>query len=151
MNPDFRDLLRALSDAGARFLVVGAYAVSFHSEPRATGDLDIWIDAAPDNAARVYRALTTFGAPLAELSETDLSTADLVFQIGVAPRRIDIMTSITGVAFAEAWQDRTLASYAGIAFPIIGIDALMKNKSALARPKDLVDLELLRRHHPRRR
>lgn len=151
MNPDFRDLLRALSDAGARFLVVGAYAVSFHSEPRATGDLDIWIDATPDNAARVYRALTAFGAPVAELSESDLSTADLVFQIGVAPRRIDIMTSITGVRFEDAWRDRTQASYAGVDFSIIGIDALMENKRALGRPKDLVDLELLRRHHPRRR
>ena len=87
MNPDFRELLRALSDAAARFLVVGAYAVSFHSEPRATGDLDLWIDATPDNAARVYRALAAFGAPLTELSETDLCTPDVVFQIGVAPRR----------------------------------------------------------------
>ena len=72
MNPDFHDLLRALSDAGARFLVVGAYAVSFHSEPRATADLDVWTDPLPDNAARVYRALASFGAPLNELSEADL-------------------------------------------------------------------------------
>lgn len=149
MNPDFRDLLRALSDAGARFLVVGAYAVSFHSEPRATGDLDIWIDPAPDNAARVYRALAAFGAPLGELSVPDLSTPDVVFQIGVAPRRIDIMTSITGVAFEEGWPNRAEAAYGGVGFPIIGIDALMKNKQALARPKDLVDLDLLRRHHRR--
>lgn len=149
MNPDFRDLLRALSDAGAKFLVVGAYAVSFHSEPRATGDLDIWIEATPDNAVRVYRALAAFGAPLAELSESDLSTADLVFQIGVAPRRIDIMTSITGVGFEDAWRDRTQATYAGVDFPIIGVAALMKNKRALGRPKDLLDLDLLRRHHPR--
>ncbi len=69
MNSDFRDRLRALSDAGARFLVVGAYAVSFHSEPRATGDLDIWIDSTRDNAARVYRALASYGAPLSELSD----------------------------------------------------------------------------------
>lgn len=149
MNPDFRDLLRALSDARARFLVVGAYAVSYHSEPRATGDLDIWIDPVPDNAARVYGALASFGAPLSELSESDLCAPDLVFQIGVAPRRIDLMTSITGVEFEDAWPARTEASYAGVRFPIIGIEALMKNKQALARPKDLVDLDLLRRHHPR--
>ena len=149
MNPDFRDLLRALSDAGARFLVVGAYAVSFHSEPRATGDLDIWVDPAPDNGARVYRALAAFGAPLGELAESDLSTPDIVFQIGVAPRRIDIMTSITAVAFEEAWPTRTEAAYGGVNFPIIGIDALMKNKQALGRAKDLVDLDLLRRHHRR--
>ena len=149
MNPDFRDLLRALSDAGARFLVVGAYAVSFHSEPRATGDLDLWTDPAPANAARVYQALIAFGAPVSELSEADLSTPDVVFQIGVAPRRIDIMTTITGVSFAEAWAARAEATYGDVGFPIIGIDALMKNKEALGRPKDLVDLDLLRRHHPR--
>ena len=149
MNPDFRDLLRALSDAGARFLVVGAYAVSFHSEPRATGDLDIWVDPAPDNGARVYRALAAFGAPLSELSESDLSTPDVVFQIGVAPRRIDIMTSITGMDFGDAWPTRTEAAYGGVGFPVIGIDALMKNKQALGRAKDLVDLDLLRRHHRR--
>ena len=149
MNPDFRDLLRALSDAGARFLVVGAYAVSFHSEPRATGDLDLWVDPTRDNAARVYRALASFGAPLTELSESDLSTPDVVFQIGIAPRRIDIMTSITGVDFEDAWPARTDATYGGVSFPIIGIDALMRNKQALGRPKDLVDLDLLRRHHGR--
>ena len=148
MNPDFRDLLRALSDAGAKFLVVGAYAVSFHSEPRATGDLDIWIDRAQDNAAAVYRALAAFGAPLTDLSESDLRMPDVVFQIGVAPRRIDLMTSITGVEFDEAWPARIEATYAGVGFPVIGINALTKNKQALARPKDLVDLELLRRHRP---
>jgi hypothetical protein len=149
VNPDFRDLLRALSDAGSRFLVVGAYAVSFHAEPRATGDLDIWIDSTPDNAARVYSALASFGAPLSELSESDLATPDVVFQIGVAPRRIDIMTSITGVQFEEAWPGRVEATYGGVGFPMIGIDSLTKNKRALGRPKDLLDLDLLRRHHPR--
>ncbi|HTO12448.1 MAG TPA: hypothetical protein VMQ51_12825 [Candidatus Binatia bacterium] len=148
MNPDFRDLLRALSDAGARFLVVGAYAVSFHAEPRATGDLDIWIDRSSDNAGRVYRALVTFGAPLTELTERDLTAADTVFQIGVAPRRIDIMTSITGVEFPEAWERRSLGTYDDVAFPLIGIGALVKNKLALGRPKDVLDVELLRRHHP---
>lgn len=127
MNSDFRDLLRTLSDAGARFLIVGAYAVSFHSEPRATGALDIWIDPARDNAARVYRALASFGTPLSKLSESDLSAPDVVSQIGVAPRRIDIMTSITGVDFEDAWPTRTNATYGGVGFPIIGIDALIKS------------------------
>jgi len=149
VNPDFRDLLRALSDAGARFLVVGAYAVSFHSEPRATADLDVWTDPQPDNAARVYRALASFGAPLDELSEADLRTPDVVFQIGVPPRRIDIMTSITEVTFDEAWTARTSATYGDVEFPVIGLEALVKNKQALARPKDLLDLDLLRRHHPK--
>lgn len=145
MNPDFRDLLLALSDASARFLVVGAYAVSFHGEPRATADLDVWVDATPDNAARVRAALATFGAPLDELSIEDLATPDIVFQIGVAPRRIDVMTSITGVAFEEAWTGRCEASYGDVRFPMIGREALLKNKRALGRPKDLLDVELLER------
>jgi hypothetical protein len=149
VNPDFCDLLRALSGAGARFLVVGAYAVSYHSEPRATGDLDIWIDATPDNAGRVYQGLDAFGAPLTELSEADLTTSDVVFQIGVSPRRIDIMTSITGVRFEDAWPARCETTYGDAAFPIIGIEALMTNKRALGRPKDQLDLDLLQRHHPR--
>jgi hypothetical protein len=147
VNEDFRDLLRALSDADARFLVVGAYAVSYHAEPRATGDLDIWIDAAPDNAERVHRALAAFGAPLAELTVADLTRAETVFQMGVVPRRIDILTSITGVTFAEAWPQRIAAHYGGARFPIIGLHALLKNKQALGRPRDLLDLDLLRRHH----
>lgn len=146
MNPDFRDLLLALSEAGARFLVVGAYAVSFHSEPRATADLDIWVDATAENAARVYRALAAFGAPLADISETDLATPDIVIQLGVAPRRIDLLTSITAVAFEEAWPARVEATYGGVRFPVIGSEALMKNKKALDRPKDRLDLELLRRY-----
>ena len=149
MNQDFRDLLRALSDAEARFLIVGAYAVSFHAEPRATGDLDIWIDATPENAERVHRALAAFGAPLTELSVADLTRPETVFQIGVVPRRIDILTSITGVTFAEAWPHRSEARYEGVRFPIIGVEALVRNKAALGRPKDLLDLDLLRRHHPR--
>jgi hypothetical protein len=148
VNPDFRDLLRGLSEADARFLVVGAYAVSFHSEPRATGDLDIWVEPTPDNARRVHAALAAFGAPLVDLTVADLSAPGTVFQIGVAPRRIDILTSITGVTFVEAWPDRREASYGGAPFPIIGVEALVRNKRALGRPKDLLDLELLRRHHP---
>ena len=146
MNPDFRELLRALSDADARFLIVGAYAVSYHAEPRATADLDIWVDASPENAERVYRALQAFGAPLVDLSPVDLATPGIVFQIGVAPRRIDVLTSIDGVVFAEAWPRRAEASYEGVRFPVIGIDALVRNKRAVGRPKDLLDLELLGRY-----
>ncbi len=145
MNRDFRDLLGALCDAEARFLVVGAYAVSYHAEPRATGDLDVWVEATTENAARVHAALRAFGAPLEELSEQDLASPDLVFQIGLPPRRIDIMTGVTGLTFAEAWAGRVEASYAGVRFPLLGRDALLRNKRALGRPKDLLDVELLTR------
>jgi hypothetical protein len=143
VNPDFVDLLRALSEAEARFLIVGAYAVTFHSKPRATADLDVWVDPAPENAAIVYAALRRFGAPLAELSESDLSQADMVYQIGVPPRRVDIMTTLTGVTFAEAWKTRTEGKLGGLRVPFIGRDALVRNKRALGRPQDLADLGML--------
>lgn len=145
VNEDFHDLLAALSEVGARFLIVGAYAVSFHAEPRATGDLDIWVDATPENAGRVLGALRAFGAPLHELTERDLATADVVFQIGLPPRRIDILTSITGVTFDEAWPGRGEVTYGEVRCPVIGREALIRNKMALGRPKDLIDVDLLRR------
>jgi hypothetical protein len=146
MNEDFRDLLRALSDADARFLIVGAYAVAAHAEPRATGGLDIWVEPTTDNAARVYAALRTFGAPLLELAPEDLAAPRIVFQIGLPPRRIDILTSITGVEFADAWTSRVAVDYAGVPCQVIGRDALIANKRMLGRAKDLADLELLERH-----
>lgn len=147
MNPDFHDLLRALCDVEARFLVIGAYAVSVHAEPRATGDLDVWIEPTPENAKRVHTALERFGAPLHELSVADLATPDVVFQIGLPPRRIDILTSITGVSFSDAWPERVEATYGDVRFPVIGRTELIQNKLALGRPKDLLDVELLRRRH----
>ena len=103
-NRDFRDLFAALSDAGAEFIVVDAHAVMVHTEPRYTKDLDIWIRATPQNAAHAYRALQTFGAPLADLTVDDLATAGAVFQIGIAPNRIDILTEVT------AWTSRVRGS-----------------------------------------
>lgn len=102
MNPDFVDLLRAFSEADVRFLIVGAYALAIHGRPRATGDLAIWIDATPENARRVWQALAVFGAPLAEISEADFAAPGVVYQIGLPPGRIDILTELTGVRFAEA-------------------------------------------------
>lgn len=149
MNEDFRDLLRAFCDAEVRFLVVGAYAVAAHAEPRATGDLDLWVDPAPENARRVHAALRAFGAPLDALSEADLSTPDVVFQIGLPPRRIDILTSITGVEFDASWPGRVAVSYGGVECFVIGREALIENKRRLGRARDLADLELLERHRLR--
>lgn len=106
MNRDFAEMLSALSEAGAEFLVVGAHALAAHCVPRATGDLDIWVHSTHDNATRVLAALTAFGAPLADLSLADLTRTDTVFQIGVVPCRIDILTGISGVPFAVAWERR---------------------------------------------
>ena len=95
MATDFRDLLRAFADHDVRFLIVGAYALAVLGRPRATGDLDVWVEATPDNARRAYEALRVFGAPLHNLTAEDLATPGIVFQIGLPPLRIDVWTEIT--------------------------------------------------------
>jgi hypothetical protein len=141
MNPDFIDLLRALRDADARFLVVGAYALAHFGRPRATGDLDIWVDATPTNAPRVMRALSVFGAPLQEVTERDFSRPGLVFQVGVPPGRIDILTELTAVTFEEAWATRDRGQFGELMVDFIGRDAFIRNKRATGRAKDLGDIE----------
>ncbi len=141
MNPDFIDLLRAFSAADVRFLVVGAYALALHGRPRATGDLDVWVDATSDNAGRVMRALAEFGAPVAEIRQDDFSRPGVVYQIGVVPGRIDILTDLTGVTFAEAWADRVRRPFGDLEVDFIGRAAFIRNKRAIGRPKDLGDIE----------
>jgi hypothetical protein len=143
LNPDFRDMLRALSAEGAEFLVVGAYAMGAHGVPRATGDLDIWVGTSGDNPDRVWRALSAFGAPLEDLRIDDLRREDLVFQIGVAPQRVDIMTSIEAVTFTEAYPRRVSIDAQGTTVPVLSRQDLIRNKRAVGRPKDLADLDAL--------
>jgi hypothetical protein len=143
MNRDFAEMLSALSATGAEYLVVGAHAVAAHGHPRATGDLDVWVRPTPENAGRVWSALQSFGAPLFELTREDLARPGVVFQIGVPPCRIDILTEITGVAFDDAWPDRLVAEVEGQPLPFIGRTALLANKRATGRPKDLGDVAAL--------
>jgi hypothetical protein len=140
MNRDFAEMLGALSEAGAEFLVIGAHAVAVHARPRATGDLDLWVRPTRENAQRVWTALVGFGAPLQDLTPEDLATADVVFQIGVAPNRIDLLTTIGGVAFEEAWPRRLAVQLWGLTVPVIGRDDLVRSKRAAGRPRDLADL-----------
>jgi hypothetical protein len=143
MNRDFAEMLSALSDAGADFLVVGAHALAAHGLPRATGDLDIWVRPSADNARRVLEALRTFRAPLHDLSEDDLTRAGTVFQIGVVPNRIDILTEISGVAFEDAWPRREWLVVEGQRLPFLGRADLIANKRAAGRPRDLADVAAL--------
>jgi hypothetical protein len=136
-------MLSALSAEGAEFLLVGAYAMAAHGLPRATGDMDIWIRPSEENAQRVWRALTRFRAPLLNLKPEDLQTADTVFQIGIAPRRIDILTSIDGVTFEQAWPQRKEVEIGGRNCPVLSRDHLLQNKKASGRPKDLADVAWL--------
>jgi hypothetical protein len=143
MERDFAEMLAALNAAGAEFLVVGAHALAAHGIPRATGDLDIWIRPGEENAKLVLKALHDFGAPLFDLTPEDLSVPGTVFQIGVAPVRIDLLTSISGVGFDEAWGRRLAVTVSGITFGVIGREELLRNKRATGRPKDLLDADAL--------
>ena len=143
MNPDFLDLLRAFIDRNVRFLVVGAYALGVHGRPRATGDLDVWVDPTPANAANIMQALEQFGAPLNGVTVHDFSRPGIVFQMGLPPLRIDVLTQLTGLAFAEAWPTRVAAAFGPLTVDVIGRDAFIRNKRATGRAKDLGDIESL--------
>jgi hypothetical protein len=143
LNPDFQEILSTFSDERVEFLLVGAYAVAAHGIPRATGDIDLWIRPTPDNARRVWSALEIFGAPLSRFSPADFKKTGQVIQIGVAPGRIDLLTSIDGVEFDDAWHDRILVKVDGVIVPTISRPHLIANKRATARPQDLADAERL--------
>ena len=141
MNQDFVDLLRAFIDAEVRFLVVGAYALAHHGRPRATGDLDVWVDAEPENAERVMRALAAFGAPLTDVTSADFARPGVVLQIGVPPGRIDVLTDLTALQFADAWRSREPGRFGSLTVDFIGRDAFIRNKRAIGRARDLGDIE----------
>jgi hypothetical protein len=145
MNPDFEDFLRALTDAGARFMVAGAHALALHGVPRATGDIDIWIEASEQNADRVWQALAGFGAPVETLGieRSDLAKPDMVVQLGLPPRRIDLLTGLSGLRFEEAWHDRVVHDTGTIRVPFISRSALIVNKRETGRLRDLADLEAM--------
>ncbi len=143
LNNDYKDMLSALNDAGAEFLVVGAYALAAYGNPRATGDIDIWVRPTAENAQRVCQAIVAFGALHRMVSQDDFAAVDTVFQIGIAPNRIDIITSITGVEFDAAWVNRKSAEYDGIEVSILGREELIVNKRAAGRPKDIADVHWL--------
>ncbi len=135
------DPLRAFVAHDVRFLIVGAYALAVHGRPRATGDLDVWVDATPENARRIVRALAAFGAPMDQVSEADFSSPGVVLQLGVAPGRIDILTALTGLAFEDAWPGRVREVVGELSVDFIGREAFLRNKRATGRPKDLGDIE----------
>ena len=145
MNDDFRDLLVALHDAGVRFIVVGAHAMAVHGVPRSTGDLDVWIECGEDNVRRTWSALCDFGAPVEALGVTrdDLLRPGTVVQIGLPPRRIDLLTRITGVEFEDAWRNRAGMTIEGFRIACLGRADLIANKRATGRTRDLADVELL--------
>lgn len=145
MSPDFLDMLCELNAVGAEYLVIGAFAVSAHGFARATEDLDIWVRPTPENAERVMTAIKRFGAPLHDLKTVDLHSQDVVFQIGIAPQRIDFLTTIEAIDFDDAWPDRMVVEYDGQKYPVLSIRHLIINKRAAGRDKDLLDVKRLER------
>jgi len=143
LNEDYRDMLQALADEKVKFLLVGAYALAAHGYPRATMDIDIWVMPSPDNADAVLRALNRFGAPLENLTRKDLQADGTIFQIGIAPRRIDIITTASGLQFEATYRNSIPVTIEGIEVRIPSIDDLILNKRAIGRTKDLADAEAL--------
>ncbi len=142
-NSDFRDLFAALNAVEADYLIVSSVAVAAHGHVRATKDLDVWVRATPENARRTHEALVTFGAPLQDLTIADLASAGLVFQIGVAPVRIDVITSIEGVEFDAAWPEKVSSEYGDQRVHVISRRHLVQSKKAAGRLQDLADVEAL--------
>ena len=142
-NRDFKDLFSALSVADARFLVVGAHAVMLYTAPRYTKDLDIWVEPTRENAERVHAALIAFGAPMSDLAVGDLAELGTIFQMGVEPNRIDVLTSIDGVEFFGAWERSTASTYDGVPIRLLGIADLLANKKRVNRDQDRIDVARL--------
>lgn len=144
LNEDYRDILQALNAERVEFILVGAYALAAHGYPRATMDIDIWVMPSLENGEAVIRAIKQFGTPLNGLSIEDLKHDDTVFQIGVAPRRIDILTGATGLDFESAAGHAVEREIDGIPLRVLSLDDLIINKEATGRPKDRVDAEELK-------
>jgi hypothetical protein len=152
INSDFEDLLSAFVGAGVRFLVVGGYAFAFHATPRYTRDIDLWIEATPENARRAWAALHGFGAPLAGLSQADLATPGTIVSFGREPARVDLLTHVDGVDFGAAWKRRASMTYGRVSgVPVISEPDLIASKRTAARARDLADVEDLERRARLRR
>ena len=143
LNNDYKDILLALSNRKVKFILIGAYAMAAHGFPRSTMDIDLWVLPDPENAALVLQALEDFGATTTELTTKDLQNEGLIFQIGVAPRRIDILTSVNGLRFAEAYSNSQTIYIEGIPVQVLSVSDLIINKRSTGRTKDLADAEAL--------
>ena len=143
MNADYMDMLKCLNKAGVDYIMVGGWAVNMHGYIRATIDLDIWIMTSRDNADKVYAALKDFGAPLSDVTPEDFATDGTIFQIGVAPCRIDIINKIDGLTYEDASPRAVLKNIDDVPVRILSLEDLIANKRASGRTKDLADAEIL--------
>jgi hypothetical protein len=149
LNEDYKEVLQILLDNEVRFLIVGAYAMGAHGYPRATGDIDVWVMASAENSDKIYKSLEIFGAPLAQIDNTTFAQEGVVFQIGVAPRRIDIITRIEGVDFQKAYKNRQEIVIENMKIPFLSKEDLIKNKKSTGREKDRLDADFLQGNRDR--
>ncbi len=140
---DFKEFFRWLNQHEVEYLLVGGYAVGYHGYPRATIDIDVWISASPENARRVVAALEDFGFGSQKLTESLFTVGDQVIRMGLPPMRIEILTSISGVDFDDAYRQRIEDELDGVEVKVISLQHLKQNKKAASRAKDLADLEEL--------
>ncbi|MEN9745539.1 MAG: hypothetical protein RL729_11 [Actinomycetota bacterium] len=143
LDKDFNEFVELFLEHNVRFLIVGGYALAAHGLPRATGDLDAWVWVNPENALNIMRALNAFGFQNLSLTESDFLKEDSIIQLGYPPFRIDILTSIDGVAFDQAWEKKVVVELNGMKVPFIGREDLIANKKAAGRPQDLADVSRL--------
>ena len=140
---DYKDLFRILNRHKVKYLVIGAYAVAFYAEPRYTKDIDIWVSNDTANIGRLYKALVDFGAPLKGVSAADFANKKMIYQIGVAPVRIDILMGVSEIKFENAWKNRKKSKYGGIAINILGVKELIYSKKKAGREHDISDIKKL--------
>lgn len=143
IQQDFKELLELLNAHEVKFVIVGAYALAFHGVPRFTGDIDIFVKPDLDNASRIFAALKEFGFGSLDLTESDFQKPDKVIQLGVAPVRIDLITSLTGVSWQQVYAGKVKGNYGDVPVYYLGLEELLSNKRALGRKKDLADIEAL--------
>lgn len=146
LNQDYRDILSCLNEENVDYLVVGAFALAAHGYPRSTGDLDIWVLNSESNAAKLFKALAKFGAPIGDLSVQQFTSPDIVLQIGVEPCRVDILTGIDGLTYSDAIKNKVEITVEGIDLGIISKNDLLTNKLATGRDKDLGDIVWLKKN-----
>ncbi|MDY6968922.1 MAG: nucleotidyltransferase [Spirochaetota bacterium] len=145
LNKDYKEMLQLLLENQIDFILVGAYALGAHGYPRATGDIDIWVKPDEENSKKIYKALKQFGAPIDQIKMNDFATEGIIFQIGIIPRRIDIITQIDGVNYNDANEDKIVVEIEGLKVPVLSLDKLIINKMSTGREKDKLDVKLLKK------
>ena len=143
LNADLREFIELLNSRGVEYVIVGAHSLAFHGRPRYTGDLDILVRPSPENAAKLASLLRDFGFEKGDLAEADFTAPEQMIQLGRAPNRIDLLTSISGVPIDDALRTRISTELEGLPVFVLSKDSLIRNKRAVGRPQDLADLEIL--------